>query len=225
MNGKWVLLFTLLPVLCSPLLVSAQNGDELIMAVMYQDVAEVKNLLADGVDVNYQEPQNRTTALILASNYGLVEIASMLLDAGADVNIHNKQGHTALIAAAGNSLDLVEMLIRQGADPLAETKQGTTGFTAAIVGALMQRVSTDVAEIFLAAGADVDEAARSGNTEGYTCLMMAANNQRPDLVRFLLENGADPKLKAADSSTALGLAQENGDSETVQLLIKAGAKQ
>lgn len=61
-------------------------------------------------------------------------------------------------------------------------------------------------------------------TEGYTCLMMAARNQRPDIVRFLAENGADVNASAANGKTALSLANEEEDKEMVNLLEQLGAK-
>jgi ankyrin repeat protein len=201
----------------------AQEGPDLIEAVMYQDMETVRSLVQNGVDVDYQDAQNDTTALMLACNYGLTEIAAYLVNAGANVNIRNKQGYTALIAAAGRSEDLVKMLIDHGADVHAKTAEGTTAFTASILGALSGRVSTHVAEILLEAGADVDESATSGKTQGYTCLMMAVENGRDDLVRFLIDNGADPNLRAKDGRTALSLARDGGYTETAAFLTEMGA--
>ncbi|MGV0977072.1 MAG: ankyrin repeat domain-containing protein, partial [Azonexus sp.] len=41
---------------------------------------------------------------------------------------------------------------------------------------------------------------------GATCLMYVSSNSKPDLVKLLLEKGADPKLKNYDEFTALDLA-------------------
>jgi ankyrin repeat protein len=54
--------------------------------------------------------------------------------------------------------------------------------------------------------------------------MMAARNNAPDLVTFLIENGADVNAKAKDGQTALSLAQKEDDAAMVALLIKVGAK-
>lgn len=224
MAKNTALLLTLIPaLLLSVLPVRAQDGAALMEAVMYQDVEEVKKLVQNGVDIDYQDDANQTTALMLACNYGLVEIAAYLVEQGADLNLQNKQGHTALIAAAGRSRELVEMLLRSGADVHAKAADGTTALTASVVGVLSKRVSTDVVEILLDAGADVNESAHSGRLEGYTCLMTAAQNNRPDLVRFLLGRGADPTMRAGDGNTALSLARENGDGETAALLMESGA--
>lgn len=59
--------------------------------------------------------------------------------------------------------------------------------------------------------------------EGYTCFMMAARNSRPDLVRFLLDNGANINTKAGDGETALSLVTKDNNTEMVTLLKELGA--
>ena len=55
------------------------------------------------------------------------EIAHLLLDAGAYVNVPQMQGVTPLHSAAHNGNDsLVELLIRYGADIIAQTTEGKT---------------------------------------------------------------------------------------------------
>ena len=44
------------------------------------------------------------------------------------------------------------------------------------------------------------------NGNGATCLMYVASNSKPDLVKLLLENGANPALKNFDDFSALDLA-------------------
>src|SRR5215203_4985073 len=80
---------------------------------------------------------------------------------------------------------------------------------------------------------DVDELARilprvgnvnARNEHGMTALMRAAHHGRPQIVRALLEHGADPNLTRNDKFTALALAAFFGHTETVRLLIEHGAK-
>ena len=54
--------------------------------------------------------------------------------------------------------------------------------------------------------------------------MMAARNQRPDIVNFLVENGGNVNVKAADDNTPLSLAEEEEDHKMVALLKQLGAK-
>ena len=63
------------------------------------DAAALKEVLGKGADPNARDPQNGTTALILAAFLGRVDIAKMLLAAGADLKAMNDDGATALSVA------------------------------------------------------------------------------------------------------------------------------
>ena len=60
-------------------------------------------------------------------------------------------------------------------------------------------------------------------TNGATALMIAAPNGHVDIVRILLEAGADPRKENKDGKTALELAQAAGQLEVVALLREAEA--
>ena len=59
---------------------------------------------------------------------------------------------------------------------------------------------------------------------GFTGLMYAAQGGHYELVRLLLENGADPNIKALNGSTALILAStEREISDIINILLDYGA--
>jgi len=62
------------------------------------------------------------------------------------------------------------------------------------------------------------------NEHGMTALMRAAYHGRVEMVRTLLENGADPNVMRNDKFTALSLAAFFGYGEIVDLLLEHGAK-
>ncbi|MEJ2421201.1 MAG: ankyrin repeat domain-containing protein [Acidobacteriota bacterium] len=202
----------------------AQQNHELLNKVMQNDIQAVKKLIASGADINQQNQMYGHTPLIIACNYNYVKLAKLLIAEGADVNMRGKDGSSALIAAAGNSQELVELLLSKGADIKAKMKDGTGVFTQCITGILMGRVSLPLAELLLSKGADVDDAATSGMTEGYTPLMMAARNDKMELVKFLIKHGANVNAKSKDGATPLSLAAKEGHQDIVDVLKKSGAR-
>jgi ankyrin repeat protein len=203
----------------------AQDGSKLIESVMYQDMEALKSLVENGTDVNYQDPQYGTTALMLACNYGFTDMAKFLLEHGAKVNIQAKNGATALTGAAQQSLELVQILLDKGADIQLKTEEGITAFTNSIIGVLRGSVTTEVAELLLEKGANVDEAPEKGGAAGYTCLMMAVRNDKPDLVKFLVSKGAKLDVTAKDGATPLSLAEKEGNIAMIKLLRELGIEQ
>ena len=75
-----------------------------------------------------QNEQNKLNEkLIEAVGRGNTEQVRELLDAGADINIQDKFGETALMrAAAWGHTGVMELLIRAGADPGIKNNEGRT---------------------------------------------------------------------------------------------------
>ncbi|GIY11620.1 KN motif and ankyrin repeat domain-containing protein 3 [Caerostris extrusa] len=63
-------------------------------------------------DINMKATQNGQTALMLAVSHGKKDIVKILLDAGAEVNLQDKDGSTALMCAAEHGhIDIVKILL------------------------------------------------------------------------------------------------------------------
>jgi ankyrin repeat protein len=73
-------------------------------------------------------------------------------------------------------------------------------------------------ERILDAGAPVDATFR-----GQTALTTAVSLGHGDIVRLLLDRGADPAKASADGKTALDLAQAIGDRVLLRLLLASAA--
>ena len=206
------------------LMADEEDVQALLNRVAYQDLEGLKELIVGGADINAQDATYGNTALLMACAYGFTDIAKYLISEGADVNIQETMhGYTALFGAVYHSRELVEILLANGADIHIKSKEGITVFTISIGAALGGSTTTDLASLFLERGAEVNESPDTGPGEGYTCLMMVARNARPDLVEFLLANGADINARAKDGSTALSLALEENDEQMVALLKANGA--
>lgn len=164
---------------------------------------------------------------------GQVEAARALLDGGADINEQDSDGNNALVLAILNShYDLAQLLIDRGANPDVAAKNGRAAlYTAvemhdedwsprparrtgdqtscmAIIRALIGHGANVNAR--LTAPAPIAKLAQDAGDKtlaaGATPFMRAARSADLELMRFLLEKGADPKLANKDGLNALMLA-------------------
>lgn len=128
---------------------ATQTSDvEIWDAVVAGDSARAAALLKDGnVDIDAINADSGSTMLCTAAFLGHTELATMLVDAGADVNLPNRDRSTPLHIAVfmGNAAE-ASVLLQAGADPdatdgggqtpkdLLKTDYGTTAFIAGSFG-------------------------------------------------------------------------------------------
>lgn len=140
----------------------------------------VRFFLAKGVSANAISPPSGLSALHEASQCGFMDVAALLLDRGAYVDIRDrKRGRTPLHLAASSGREVVVRFLLERGARIAETcdeywtplheaaKQGHRG----------------VAEILVDKGANLD--AKTNNNK--TALDMAKFHRREDIVQLLLE--------------------------------------
>ncbi len=187
----------------------------LVDAMADRDTARVRALLDAGADPGTARADG-ATALLWAAHWDDGEAVELLLRAGADANAADDHGVTPLARACENaSRALVGRLLAAGADPnVAQTNGLTPLMTAARTGSLT------VVEALLAHGADVDAATAATHE---TALMWAVAEGHRDIVRALIANGADVRPNPRQAFSPLIAAAENGDIETAEVLLAAGA--
>ena len=158
-------------------------------AAMRGDLAAVRSLLDAGEDVNGARGDGMT-ALHWAAMKGRLDLAEMLVDAGADLEAGTRLGgHTPLhVASRAAQAPLVEALLQAGADATAATTTAATPLHFAAAAG-----SAAAIEALVRHGADPD--AREPEW-GQTPIMFAAAAGRAGSVRALLEAGADASLTA-----------------------------
>ena len=105
----------------TPVLIAAEQGD----------LEKVKQLLREGHSINERDPKVTFgwTPLIAAIYHDQTNVAHYLIASGADVNIPDNNGETALMwamASGDEGLGIVEDLIAHGADLNAKDKYGVT---------------------------------------------------------------------------------------------------
>jgi ankyrin repeat protein len=98
------------------------------------EITALKARMAEGVDVDAQDPINAATPLAIAANFGTLEVVEILIDAGANPNALDANGGTPVLGAAffGRPACL-RALLDAGADPSLANKAGIKPMTALFV--------------------------------------------------------------------------------------------
>jgi ankyrin repeat protein len=211
-----------------PFIISTNTlmAGELYDKVVQNDIEAVKKLLAEGADINEKVEVGGAgimTPLLAACFYRYEDMAILLISEGADVNVETSRGETPLIGACYFSEKVARLLVSKGAE--INSDHGTGAFTHCINGIMNEVAPISLAEFLLSEGANVDETDTSGPVAGYTCLMMVAGNNKPELVKFLVKNGANINAKAEDGATPLSMAIRENDAAMIKLLKDLGAKE
>lgn len=172
------------------LLSAAGTDTRLADAAMRGDKDGVRSLLKQKVDVNVPQGDG-ATALHWAAFQDDVEMAQLLLQAGANVKAATREGAiTPLFMACTNgSAAMVERLLKAGADANSTKSNGTTALMIAAASG-----SADAVKVLLDHGADLKakEAAH-----GQTALMFAAALNRAEVVKLLMKHGADAGVSSS----------------------------
>lgn len=167
----------------------------------------------------------------------------LLLDSGVDIEA-KEEGDDAtplIVAASHGQTDTVELLLERGAKIEAKDNVGDTPLIAAACDcAVIDMPDTfNAINLLLQKGADIG----ATNKKGTTALMRAADWGRSEIVKLLLEkganveakdhdgdvkllleHGADARIKDKHGATALSLATKSGNTRAIQLLKRAVAK-
>lgn len=191
----------------------------------------VKELLQYKPQLELKTNDSGMTALLVASQFS-EPITKLLLDHGADINAKDKEGHTPLeIAISIPQPGIVKLLLEKGAHVpdnlpsdtsqqiktlIAQKKKQTTNFLKFIQEKNIQQVKKGIQS-----GIDLREIrGKFLNTP----LIYAIVEEDINMVKLLLQNGADLEEKNKFGQTALMYAARRGLSDIVELLLKHGAK-
>jgi len=158
----------------TPLLFAAQQGD----------VESGRTLLRAGADVYESRKKDRMTGLMVAAACGNEKFSVLLLDKGANPNLIDESGYTALhYAASGEkTVELVKVLLAHGADPNARTtKDSRTNSTSGV------------------------------SLKGATPLLLAASLGNVETVRALIAGGADAFITTDEKTAPLHVAIWGGN--------------
>ena len=212
---KWLLdsyMVTDIPVGALFSAIESQSSEMVQLLLDHGGTAQV-NPTADG----------ETSALMLASYHGNIEIVKMLLEKGAKVNIQNEKKVSALILAADQgNVEVLKQLLEIGADVNLKGEGGSTALLSALLPKqhfVSQQTKVEMVKLLLNHDADVK--VRDGL---HTALSCAIAMKSTEIINLLLDKDKD---LVNQPDLLIGHSYSNpiySDSpEILELLLKAGA--
>ncbi|XP_056153973.1 histone-lysine N-methyltransferase EHMT2 [Lampris incognitus] len=189
---------------------------QLYPAAKQGEVQRVLLMLMEGIDPTCQpDSQNRRSALHAAAQRGLLEVCYMLVQAGAKVDAQDKALRTPLLEAIiNNHVEVARYLVQNGATVYHAEDDGYTGLHhAAKLGNL------DIVNLLLETGQVDINAQDSG---GWTPIIWAAEHKHLDVIRALLNRGADVTIKDKEMNVCLHWASFAGSVDIAELVLNAG---
>jgi ankyrin repeat protein len=174
----------------------------------------VKALLRLGFDIDRRDRLDNATALHWAAYSGHLDVVKHLLAAGADIDGEDDEHELNVIGWATCfrevHTEVAEHLLALGAKP--------TIFAAVALG------RDDLVRALLVDNPTLLRTHKMSRFEKHrSALHLAVLKNRPDMVRLLVELGADASAEDDQGTTPLGLANASTDASISKMLIAAGA--
>jgi ankyrin repeat protein len=186
---------------------TAGSYDDFFVAIKRDDPVVVANLLRRGFDPNTPNPDGHM-GLLLAIKEPSRKVVEVLLNwPSTRVEVRNAADESPLMLAALNGYAVTcQKLIQRDADV---NKPGWTPLHYAATGG-----HSAIVQMLLDNYAYIDAASPNGTTP----LMMGVIYGTPEVVKMLLEAGADPTIQNEAHLTALDLAQRTEKKDAAAII-------
>ncbi|XP_034610759.1 POU domain class 2-associating factor 1 isoform X1 [Trachemys scripta elegans] len=223
----------------------------LLVAVAARQPAIVYDLILTGADVNAVDDKGQS-ALHLAATYGYAQVIQVIMSLGFpyDLEMKDFEGHTPLHCAvlSHNSLfreqqchltlteeqrkelqyqseevlSCIHLLVQMGASIHSrDVKSNKT-----VLHYTVQDGNISLLKYFLELNAFMSEDFVNSKAHGNTALHMAAalyqDKNQEEIIKLLLDHGADPSIRNLDNDQAIHMAQSGKAGDRVRHLLKKG---
>lgn len=190
--------------------------------LVYQKFAEY--LISEGIKTFTEEEKGTEDTYIheykrfpihIAAGNGYLDLLKILIEHNSDVNRKAENGCTPLLLAVEmEDIDVIKELLKNNADINLQNDEEVSPLTYSIY---FQKDISIVKEL-LENGAKVEY-----TTQKYTPLMIASNLENIEVMKLLLEYGANVNTKTTDGQSALELAAIKGSKKSIDFLLENGA--
>src|SRR5688572_1265954 len=207
------------------------QGETALIAAASGGQREAVTLLLDNKASIDTRSTSRGTALVAASCAGHVDVARTLVDRGADLNARNPDqpnavppgpwGQTALgCAAQHRGTEFIQLLLDKGADINLTSYRGQTPLHLALQNPREVDKATANALVLISRGANVNATIPE---HGATPLDLAVEYRLLEVVRALLDKGANPNKSAPRTTLLTSALTSRPNADIALLLIDRGA--
>lgn len=191
-------------------------------AIVVNDINAVRKQIEEGADVNseanYIKPLHAAVAL------GSEVIASLLIEAGADMNVRSlfyledeRPLYPIFIAIERNNLPMLNLLLTEGANVNVSDGAYFPMYTP-LHFAISLNKSLPYIKALVEAGADIN-----AKTENNTTPLLMAELLDENSIKFILASGANPNSLNYNGTSLLHSAAKRNRVSVCKALIKAGA--
>jgi ankyrin repeat protein len=199
-----------------------KDGLQLIRASEKGDAEAVKSLLNKGAYIHAQDSEGRC-ALVAAAYKNHLEIADLLIAAGADVNMKDNTIQSAYLISTMEGhgyLELLKKTLKAGANVHSTDSDNGTGLIRA-----SDRGHVEIVKELLKTDIRVNHINRMGWTALFEAILLGGGDERhTEIVRLLVDAGADLNLPDKDGVTPLAHAKNRNYTGIVKILENHEAK-
>ncbi|XP_072160828.1 LOW QUALITY PROTEIN: uncharacterized protein [Bemisia tabaci] len=233
---------------CTPLWIAIENNQEKCAQILLKDErvdvktrhfsqtpleralkeknTNISKLIIDrvgGIEITDEDGLN---PLHRAVDAGMVDVVDYVIKKGANIQSKTKNGNTPLhVAARSGHLEVAKFLVDNGADIHARSENyyNCTPLQLAVICSKLE-----VAKFLISVGSDINAhfpRAHYAMDRGGTLLHWASREMdEEEIIRFLVENGADVNATEYDGRTPLCLlVKHHGSFAVMRYLIEKGA--